>query len=710
MTETVEIRKGLTVKSFAIGSIIIVLLVSFIAPLSAGEGWGISITGHYGYLSIFFWVAFIAALINMIKPGFFSPQELTVIFAMVSVGMAWWSQGSWPYLLHLMYLGPGLALTSEPAILELVPRMLWGPADKSIVEATFLTSTWKIYWEFFLQPMGISLTILVGMLLSSLFLSLLLKHSLIYREALTFPFAMPQTELIKIIDPEKKPLGIKARPMKMFWIGWLVYFVLNLHGWAGVPSTFVGLVGGPLAARAYSTALAPFSTLWGSWNWPGQDWTRYGILPWTPFRIPGGADFLRSLTFMMLMPFDVIIGALFGWLILVPVSMGIQVAIGALPPFPTGISSWATFTRFGEGVGSAIFSNYWMGVQLGILFAILIFPSWVNRSYVKRLFKAIMRPDPELDAESPMPLRYIWWGLILSTVIWIAGWIWFGIFPIVAVLFQITILLYLAAGARVIAEGGGHPPIWTHIGGWIDGNQTWPLYATNALLLYGFVDRFATDPNTAATIWILGRAGANTFGIHLSPFLVTSLTSWKVGHDTKTSDKDLLKAILIAGLASIVIALIAEVITIHVYSYQPGSPAYTLITTIPGYPRALFYPSKWMGRLEVPRDITGVIRTFNSIIVGLAYGLACYMLRARFLWFRVNPVGTVLLFGVREFMFWLPFVFALIIKGIIIRFTKPEFYENYVKPFCIGFFLSTYTTIIFGLFSSYMWRVHWWWA
>ena len=706
MTEEVEIRKGLTVKALIIGLLLVVLQAVFFVPLR-GYG-GIGRTGYFLSASLVFWVALLAALINAAKPDFFSKQELAVIFAMLFVGITW-SNIPWcpNFVSYAMYIGPSFAV-SEADVLDLVPKTLWGPTDMDVIRSTFLTSTWNINWGAFAEPIGWSLTLMTGMFLSSLFLSLLLKHSFIRREALPFPFATLQTELVKIADSESRPLGIKMFSMKMFWIGWLVAFILRLNSWLSSFSTWTG---NPVAARAYSNALAPFNSAWGSLNVPGRDLTPLALLPWVPLPVQNLYSNILIIAFMMLMPLDVLVGAVFGWIVLVIIMNFIQVSIGALPPFPSGSGSWGAWAALQYQGTSTIFTNYYSGVSFGILLAIFLYPLWVNRSYMRRLFRTITSPDPELDAESPISFRYIWLGLILSSLLYIAGWIWLGVIPVVAFLFVFFLMIYLTAGARVVAESGGQPLWWGHIGGWIDGSQHWIMLPINALLVYGFVDQLATDYHTAATGYYLtyGGWGEPTMGMQLSAFLVTSLTAWKVGYDTNTLDTDMLKAILIAGLVSIVAAILGTIFTIHVIKFEEGSPAYTVLELASqDWIWGFFYPEKWWGRVEVPTDMTGVVHTLNSIILGLAYGLVVFLLRARFLWFRVNPAGTVLLLGVRQLHFWLPFIVALILKGLIVRFTRPAFYDEYVKPFCVGLLFSWYATFIFGMINSYIWTVLWW--
>jgi len=704
LSEKVEVRKGLTPKALIIGLLIVVLQAVFLVPLR-GYG-GLTRPGYFLPLSIIFWVSIVAALLNAAKPGLFSIQELTVIFAMVFVGIAW-STIPWTanFVTGALYIGPSFAI-NEADVLNLVPAWHWGPTDMSIIESTFLTSTWSINWGAFAEPLGWGLTLMIGMCMSSIFLGLLLRHSFVVREALPFPFATLQTELVKVAEPENRPLGIFK--MKFFWIGWIIMLLLRLPTWLGV---FEIWAGSPAGARAFSDALAPIRAAWAPLDVGGRDLTSLGLLPWVPLSYSSLYSNIILVAFMLLMPTDVLNGAVLGWIVLVVISLAIQTAAGALPPFPTGTGSWGAWSSLQyQGLSSA-FANYYSGVSMGILFAIFLYPIWVNRSYVSRLFGAISRPDPELDAESPIPYRYIWWGFILSSIIYIAGWIWLGLPPVIAVLFVFFLMIYLTAGVRVVAESGGHPVWWGHIGAWIDGSQIWIMAPISALLIYAFINPLATDYHTAATGYYLTYAGWGepTMGMQLSAFLLTSLLMWKVGHETKTDMKDLFKAVVIAGLVSIFAAFIGTIYTIHVINFEPGSPARRVMSLASqDWLWGFFYEEKYWGRVEVPTDMMGVMRTLNSIILGFVYGLALYLLRAKLVWFRVNPAGAVLLLGVRQLLLWLPFIIAWIIKLLIVRFTKVEFFDKYVKPLCVGLLFSYYGTSLFSVVNNWVWRVLWW--
>jgi len=63
---------------------------------------------------------------------------------------------------------------------------------------------------------------------------------------------------------------------------------------------------------------------------------------------------------------------------------------------------------------------------------------------------------------------------------------------------------------------------------------------------------------------------------------------------------------------------------------------------------------------------------------------------------------------VRQLLLWLPFIIAWIIKLLIVRFTKVEFFDKYVKPLCVGLLFSYYGTSLFSVVNNWVWRVLWW--
>jgi len=673
MSNEKEVRvPGLTAKSLTIG-LLIVIVMSALYGSSCFETWpplGLqSVWGFIFILMLFF------ALINYARPGTFSIQELAVINIMVMMGMAWWLIYMGDQLLWIaLFATPSTVLLEHPT-LENFPEWIWGPKDSEIVNSIFPASTLNINFGAFAQSLGWFYLLMISMFLCYLFLLLLLRPAYMIREALPYPLTMFQ-EYPLVMAQKGEKSRIKLLEMKFFLIGFLIGF-LWLLPW-------------PIYDP---TNMLPAAQLPSEWAWlkRGEDLTKLGLLPWVALGIRAPCELLPNIFFALLWPLEALFGWVFGWVVLSVIFPVTLYSMGWLPTWTAGTGYWTVKFGWEMGRRCPYFQNFNDGVSLGLILVFTFYPLWRNRDLFKRIFSGFYRRIPE-DAESPIPYQYVWWGLIIFAILQVVGWSWLGLPWYWAIYLVAIILIYLPGCIWALGTTLGTSPFYVNRGGWVDIWQNWPPQTVSVSLLYfrgglGVYD----SPVANATTYLFLSYDEGYYAL-FGGLVTPAITAFKLADNTNTRIKDVFKAIVVAGLLSIIIVPIARLIWVHWYPIKPGTKPYTMDSWawFSNILRSGMQPNPWPGFLAFPRNINDVMATISSIIVGVVYGVLVFLARARFPWFRVDPAGTLLMINFEWCMNWLPFILATIIKYAVIKVAGVEKFNKYLLPLSAGVVIGTF--------------------
>jgi hypothetical protein len=85
---------------------------------------------------------------------------------------------------------------------------------------------------------------------------------------------------------------------------------------------------------------------------------------------------------------------------------------------------------------------------------------------------------------------------------------------------------------------------------------------------------------------------------------------------------------------------------------------------------------------------------YGGLLVGVIVTVALVVLRARFAWFPLNPLGYALAPTWTMIVFWFPFFLAWLLKSIIARYGGMRLYRR-VAPFMLGMILGEFTMAVF---------------
>ena len=699
MSERVEIKK-ITTRSVVIGLILAVIL-TFIGSAfyhlipayshSYGSTYGRTpYASPYTYAWLNFYCAimptvftiFVITLINMVKPVF-AKHEVAVISMIILMSGIFASGSTYTNNLYFFFTyGWGyLTPTRIPAEEDvariqqfMAPIMACGN-DKEYWQ--MVMSTWwsPIRWDYVMPMMVWGSFLLTVLSFVGLFVALITRRLYVDVEALPFPIANVTNEMIDTSQPtDGKRLGFFN---KFFLIGFLIQFI-----W---------LIIGNLPWDIYSYFAwgerAPWGTARGRFGdffiYPIYDATQLALLPWVALNIMIEPWLIGWGT---LLPMDVIIGTVIGWLIfqvMVPVIW--TVGLGIWDPMPSSFG-YICSRLYRDSTTPNIGMIYFGG-----LIALAIFPIIRNLGTMGPIFGAITGKEPpeDIDPEKPYPYKIAMWGFIGSMLLYVALASVANVMPTWSLLWILLTVVFLFGGYRFVAETGGymacsfgHP---FHL-------PNWPQPITSILLatLPGVIGVESRASLMTYTFVSYGLGTLFSYVAHYGGYM--TLESFKLARLSNLNIKNLWK-----------IALVTLVLTMFIM----GFGVFFWHSVFPGDKRAggvypwlgagLFFNlyqkniatgiPYWMDRsvyLTMFQD-PGPVDTVIKMVIGIVLVIGLMMGRERYPWLRISAAGLILgmAFGMK---FWGSFIVALAIKYLTLRIGGVRLFEEKVKPVMVGFF------------------------
>jgi hypothetical protein len=336
----------------------------------------------------------------------------------------------------------------------------------------------------------------------------------------------------------------------------------------------------------------------------------------------------------------------------------------------TGISSGAT----GGGQSSYPFIGH---QGAGAFLALTIVGLWMARSYLKEVWEIAFRGrSPGSDADEPMSYRAAFVGLgvcLIGLAAWcIAG----GMRGGVAATLIILSLLYTIAAARIRAETGN---------AWLFGPDVdaYKLMTTT----FGTLAYHPAD----LTILAFVRNAIASFDLRCLS-MPNQFDSYKMADSLGVQKRRLTVALITAVILGLFISFaIALMIW---YSYGAGAKTDSWRTSMGRMP---FDQLSDVLKTPLKPDLSGTLAT----ITGFSITALLMLLRARFTWWALHPVGYAMANTGTMNQVWLPFFIAWIVKSVVLRYGGIQLYRRSLPFFygmIIGDFLAGGLTTLAGCF------------
>jgi len=559
-----------------------------------------------------------------------SRGELLVIYAVVLVGGPLVSHGTLFWMIPKViayYQAARVNILWQQAFLPLIPTW-FGPSSPEAVEG-FFEGHARVPWAQWWVPLGVWAGFMLCLFTCAFFTLVLLQRQWISHERLSFPLAQVPLEMVR--ETERGGQVAAGLPGTWpFWVGLAVGFLLSFNS--------------TLASKFPAVPAIPLHTVVMQWQAVGP--------------LAGLGDIIIALwpgtiAIAYLIPKELSFSAWFFWIVRVSLTV-VAIAAGATPRRPEDWYESSFPAPYFQGGGAA--------------FALALWVLWIGRHHLARALRiAFARRSGQSDAQEPASYRWAVIGLVASFVptvylCWAAGCrLSFGVVVIG------LIVGYYTMWARLRAETGlGFLPF--------------PLEIQNAL----------TSPFGSAIfrpreiVTLISARWAYFPGFGESSEVITGnvLEAFKIADSAHINQRRLAR-VLIAGFAfSLVIGCYIVLTGIYHYGYSAlgmggayGWPSWQTLNdggrifeylTTPGRP-----------------DPSGAI-AFGA---GALVAVACGVLRLRFWWWPLHPIGYIAAncWGMQEF--YLPFFIGWLCKTLVIRYGGLRLYRRTV-PLAIGFLIG----------------------
>lgn len=728
-----EVVKGFTVKAIVIGIIIVFATMLFWSDVRVPVQWynyqlpnaywdSTFVVGHWLFrsFSAIVLTLLILAVVNTVAgKNLFSRAEAALISILAPIsavllvghwgkwtdwaGMEWLSLASGLYIRD--YSKYGLTVDKIGSIL---PNFI-GTKDQAVVQAMLPPNAPLNLGPWMPGILWIT-ALAASFIITYVCLMLLVQRVWIENERITLPYANLQMELVDMTQHEE---GGRVR----FWTNryFLIGFIISLV-WFGGTHYYTWMPDVWLHARiiARGLKLAYQGTFWVGGPYVIPYWTvsqyLWDVLPYaalvinlTPWLIGWG----------MLNNIQNLVGVLVGALVIHFIIPPLLYFAGVMGPPGRGVA--AQYDPLGDLLytGASPFPEYmrlWGTlIVMGMLVAIVLIPTWLNRERFAPILKALWKKPPvEVDAESPIPYRIVWVILIASVLgSWLlmtaaGGHIW------VMLLYVLALTILQLGAIRVLSETGGYF-------GSFSGLRAATSYVfPYAIIAYFFIILFPAayekpwTQTSLTTMLLLTFFSPITWAIYNQWTIRsgwTTLSAIKVAGEAKLKKRTVLQYLVGIMIAVVFLSLIRGIMDWYAWDAMTSQ-------WLKGAYYALYGADILLGAavccssMVAPESFglqSAIVRTavkypahmVSYFIIGFLVVAVLYYMRGRFPWFIVGPAGFILGFLCGQEV-WAAFLVALLIKYLAMRVGGVELLNKKVQPLFIGLLAGYFLFFIFG--------------
>ena len=329
-------------------------------------------------------------------------------------------------------------------------------------------------------------------------------------------------------------------------------------------------------------------------------------------------------------------------------------------------------TAFGfrdPGAGPTLAHMPYIAEQgVGAFVGLALYSLWLARPHLAETWRKAFRGDASIDdSDEPMTYRGAYLGLFASSLLLVGFGMVLGLSLGVSLIFWILLLLLALTFSRIRAEAGlpwGQAP-WGNAHGTMIAFSGSHAYTPHALTGFSFLRWFDSD-------WrCLGQPA--------------QLEAMKIADSTTPrpmNPRHLTAAILVAILVGCLAAWVS-CLGIY-YHFGAGNATLDHWRTDQGH----YGFDELQGWLNSPKPMDAGRITASGI--GVGFVLLLGLLRTRFTWWPLHPIGYAV--GSTDTMTWIwfPVLLGWLFKSLILRYGGVKMYRT-ALPFFIGLVLGDYT-------------------
>ncbi len=474
-------------------------------------------------------------------------------------------------------------------------------------------------------------------------LSVILRAQWAEREALAFPLLKLPLQMTEDMDATNKSGGGLVGDFfrnPMMWGGFAIaVFIQMMKGlhlyYPDFPDFPTSLDAGPLLSEA--------------------PWNQIGWVPVSIYPMVVGITYLLTSEISFSLWF-------FFWVI------KFEFIAAYLAGYPSGPMPGA------DGFPDKVFTGNQVG---GCYIAYVALILWTGREHFRHVALRAIGRSPAGPEEATEMISYplAFWGFIVSIALMIGATIVSGVRADIAIALWLSYLV-LALGLARVAVEGGMLALQHH---------TNPLGAIARLINSG-PSNWMTVENGATSAAFFQAGMVN----HMRGFIMPSfIHGFKLAHDHKIAKRPLGALIV----ATVLIAVVVSWITTVNLGYEGGG--------------ALSFGHKWWSQdgPKMPANFINSMTTNTQgsaplawfwLIFGGAFTWGMMLMRSRFAWFPLHPIGYIMSLSYPTAVFWFSIFLGWMFKSLITKFGGGDAYRNTI-PLFLGLALGDVFMILFWL-------------
>jgi len=607
-------------------------------------------------------MAFIIIPLNKVLK--FSEHEIACLFTMALIGcMQAWANHFGLYFLadgQFICLPPpiGGPTTVSKALRDLIPDLLTCLDTRSVL--LVLKANAPIPWACWVKPLAFLAIFQISLTLYFMFLSTtLLGKSFIEVEALPFPLAKVEYELVRIITQRDKEVSGSFN--KWFWIGFLISFVINF----------------PLLWAFLGPRLLNIPFTWTYWA-PVWDFTPLGLLPWVPLVLDLSPHLIG---FSYMLSIDVLITGILFVFIMWWILPQVFLAMGKLPAFPSG----ATYSTVRYGVmgyyETPVVNGYFMFI-FGSLVALASWSLWVGRATIIESLKGIFKG--EFSEERGFNYRFLGVSTVIFGVLVLIEYIILGVPAWIALVILLCFSLSFLGYARNRAEFGAFVGVRKLEDAFFGFARVIPA---SLLQMDG---TFGLNKTSYVTVLLGGWMWTRVPRVFPEGGILDSLA---LGKYTKTKYRD----VLISAILSILIVVPISLTMMLFYWYQYNLRLLKVPLLVMKAHLGLYMLTQPLGVVQgVYAQTYMTDETVIFLIAGFLLTIILEVLKLKFIKLPINAVVIPIVSTIAGPFLLAPMLIGLLAKYVTLKFAGLVAYERYGIPMAVGMLAGYAFTYLLG--------------
>jgi hypothetical protein len=303
---------------------------------------------------------------------------------------------------------------------------------------------------------------------------------------------------------------------------------------------------------------------------------------------------------------------------------------------------------------------------IGAWVAIALLSLWGMRGHLHRVWRKAVHGDPAVDdSQEPMSYRAALAAVVLGTAFLVAFCAWSGMSVVLPLAIIALFFIFMVALTRVRAESG------------VPASELMWVSPSDTLVSLGGTS--AWGPRGLATISVLSWFNKD----YRTAVMPVQLEAFKIGQVTRMRMRPMAMAMTVALAVAIAAAMIFSVNLYYTYGAETGK-------TYGGFVNAGSYNwtdlKGWLENLQPVRYQAILAAVFGGLVLA-----ALQWVRLTWVGFPLNPSAFAFAMTYAIDFFWLDFLLAWAIKGLILRYGGMRLYRR-AMPFFLGLILGEFVT------------------